>query len=122
MTIVIAMPDATVHPYEMDELLVELAVARQPALKSRLVDVLAPLQDGKDLLRTLEVLFDCGLDRERTTRMLHIHRRTLGYRLRRIRDLTGIQPNTAHGIQLLRSALVATRLPDIPDTDPTGLS
>lgn len=111
LSLVSAMPDAQLRPYQLQELLVELAVARQPMIRQRLADLLLPLRDGKDLTRTLEVLFGCGLDRERTTNVLHIHRRTLTYRLQRIRALTGINPATAHGIQILRSALVATRLP-----------
>ncbi|MFF4860046.1 helix-turn-helix domain-containing protein [Streptomyces rubiginosohelvolus] len=37
-----------------------------------------------------------------------MHRRTLTYRIKRIRELTGLDPTTAHGIQLLRAALTAT--------------
>ncbi len=111
LTLVTAMPDAENRPYSTDELLVELAVARQPALRERLTGLLAPLQQGTDLRRTLEALFDCGLDRQRTTAALHIHRRSLTYRIQRIRELTGLDPSTAHGIQLLRAALTASRLP-----------
>ncbi len=115
LLLVAAMPDVRLRPYQMQELLIELAVARQPAVRQRLADLLTPLGSGKDLTHTLETLFDCGLDRERTTKALHIHRRTLTYRLQRIRELTGINPATAHGIQVLRSALVATRLPVLTD-------
>lgn len=111
LALVGAMPDAESRPYGADELLVELAVARQPAVRRKLTELLAPLQRGTDLQRTLEVLFDCGLDRQRTTAALHIHRRSLTYRIQRIRELTGLDPTTAHGIQLLRAALTATRLP-----------
>jgi hypothetical protein len=111
LSLVSAMPDAQLRPYRLQELLVELAVARQPVIRQGLTDLLRPLRDGKDLTHTLEVLFECDLDREQTTDVLHIHRRTLTYRLQRIRALTGINPASAHGIQILRSALVATRLP-----------
>ena len=111
LSLVCAMPDAENRPYGTDELLVELAVARQPAIRRRLAELLGPLQRGTDLQRTLEVLFDCGLDRQRTTAALHIHRRSLTYRIQRIRELTGLDPTTAHGIQLLRAAVTAARLP-----------
>lgn len=110
LTLVAAMPDVESRPYQIHELLVELALARQPSLQRRLADLLIPLQRGSDLALTLETLFDCGLDREKTSRRLHIHRRTLTYRIQRIRELTGVDPTTAHGIQIFRTALTATRL------------
>ena len=115
LCIVKAMPDAECRPYTEDVLLVELAIARQPDIRQRLAALLAPLEAGADLHRTLEVLFACDLDRERTAAALCIHRRTLRYRLDRIRDLSGIAPDTLRGAQLLRAALTATRLP------PSGL-
>jgi PucR C-terminal helix-turn-helix domain/GGDEF-like domain len=111
ITLVAAMPDAESRPYRTEELLIELAVARQPEMRQRLIDLLAPLTQGTDLQHTLAALFDCGLDREKTARALYIHRRTLTYRIKRIRELTGLDPTTAHGIQLLRAALIATRIP-----------
>ncbi len=106
-----AIPDAGSRPYQADMLLVELAIARQPDIRQRLAGLLTPLDAGADLHHTLEVLLACDLDRERTASELCIHRRTLRYRMDRIQDLTGIDPDTAHGIQLLRAALFATRLP-----------
>ncbi|MEV6841580.1 helix-turn-helix domain-containing protein [Streptomyces sp. NPDC051133] len=114
ITLVAAMPDAQNRPYRIEELLVELAISRQPTVQHRLADLLIPLQQGTDLVQTLDALFACHLDREETARALYIHRRTLSYRIRRIQDLTGINPTTAHGIQLLRTALIATRLHPAP--------
>jgi PucR C-terminal helix-turn-helix domain len=111
LSLVQAIPDADSHPYQADMLLVELAIARQPDIRQRLAALLTPLDAGSDLHRTLEALLACDLDRERTASKLCIHRRTLRYRMDRIRDLTGIDPDTAHGIQLLRAALFAARLP-----------
>ncbi len=110
VALVAAMPDATSRPYRAEELLVALAVARQPDIRRRLADLLAPLLPATDLRRTLEAFFDCDLDWDRTTKALYVHRRTLVYRLERIRELTGLDPTTAHGIQLLRTALTAARL------------
>ncbi|MCP9971858.1 helix-turn-helix domain-containing protein [Actinomadura madurae] len=81
--------------------------ARHPR---RLAAVLSPLDAGTDLRRTLEVLLACNLDRERAARELWIHRRTLHYRLDRIRDLSGVDPSSARGIQLFRAALTSARL------------
>jgi hypothetical protein len=95
----------------MDDLLVELAISRQPDICQRLAALLSPLEEGTDLRHTLEVLLACNLDRERAARELCIHRRTLRYRVDRIRDLSGIDPDSVRGLQLLRTALTAARLP-----------
>ena len=118
LSLVKAIPDASCRPYRMDGLLVELAIARQPDITQRLAALLVPLGAGTDLPRTLEVLFACDLDRERTAKELCIHRRTLRYRMDRIRDLSGIDPDSAHGIQLLRAALTASRLPSLDNHQP----
>lgn len=110
LTVVKAIPDAEDRPYRADELLVELAILEQPGIRGRLAAVLSPLDAGTDLRRTLEVLLACNLDRERAARELWIHRRTLHYRLDRIRDLSGIDPSSARGIQLFRAALTSARL------------
>lgn len=110
LTVVKAVPDAEDRPYRADELLVELAILEQPGIRRRLAAMLKPLDAGTDLRRTLEVLLACNLDRERAARELWIHRRTLHYRLDRIRDLSGVDPSSARGIQLFRAALTSARL------------
>ncbi len=116
LTAVKAIPDAEDRPYRADELLVELAILEQPAIRGRLAAVLQPLDAGTDLRRTLEVLLACNLDRERAARELWIHRRTLHYRLDRIRDLSGVDPSSARGIQLFRAALTSARLTSLERT------
>ncbi|WP_279579304.1 PucR family transcriptional regulator [Fodinicola feengrottensis] len=111
IALIAAMPDAENRPYHVNELLIESTISAQPALRRKLAGLLEPLDQGKDLRRTLEILFACGLDREKTAKRLYIHRRTLTYRLLRIRTLTGFDPAAAHGIQVLRCALTAARLP-----------
>jgi PucR C-terminal helix-turn-helix domain/GGDEF-like domain len=118
LSLVKAIPDAGCRPYRMDDLLVELAIACQPDIRRRLAALLAPLDAGADLRRTLRVLFACDLDRERASRELCINRRTLWYRMDRIRALSGIDPDSAHGIQLLRAALTAARLPALGSPEP----
>lgn len=105
-----AMPDVQRRPYRTEDLLTERIIDRDAEFRARLLDVLAPLRQGTNLLRTLEVLFDCELNRDRAARELSIHRRTLTYRLTRIHALTGLDPTGAHGIQVFRSALTASRL------------
>lgn len=117
LTLALAIPDPGPRPYRMDDLLVELAISRQPDVRQRLAALLTPLEAGTDLRHTLEVLLANNLDRERAARELCIHRRTLRYRVDRIRDLSGIDPDSVPGLQLLRAALTATRLP-VPEPRP----
>jgi hypothetical protein len=113
LSLAVAIPEAGSRPYRMEDLLVELAISRQPEIKARLAGLLVPLGAGADLLRTLEVLLACNLDRERAARQLCIHRRTLRYRMDRVRELSGIDPDSPQGLQLIRAALAAGRLPDL---------
>ncbi|WP_131742814.1 PucR family transcriptional regulator [Actinomadura roseirufa] len=120
LSIVKAIPDAEDRPYRAEELLVELAILGQPEIRRRLAATLSPLDAGTDLRRTLEVLLACNLDRERAARELWIHRRTLHYRLDRIKELSGIDPSSARGIQLLRAALTSARLSALERDDGPG--
>lgn len=72
----------------------ELLLARSPriagALRARVLEPLARGGEGADLVHTLHTLVRCGFDRADTSRALHVHRNTLGYRIRRIEQLAGI--------------------------------
>jgi hypothetical protein len=73
---------------------IELLLARSPRIAAALCAcVLEPLRrggEGADLIHTLRTLVRCGFDRADTSRALHVHRNTLGYRVRRIEQLAGI--------------------------------
>jgi hypothetical protein len=72
----------------------ELLLARSPrvgeTLRARVLGPLTRGGDGADLVRTLRTLVRGGFDRARTSRTLHVHRNTLGYRIGRIEQLTGL--------------------------------
>lgn len=108
-----AIPEANSRTYYAEEMSIELTLLHNSRLRRRLENVLHPLRSGTDLIPTLGALFDNGLDRERTAQALFVHRRTLTYRIQRIRDLSGIDPLTPHGIALLRAALTASKLSNI---------
>lgn len=108
-----AIPETNGRTYYAEELSIELSLLQNSRLRRRLENVLHPLRSGTDLLVTLEALFENGLDRERTAQALFVHRRTLTYRIQKIRDLSGIDPLTPHGIALLRSALTASKLSNL---------
>lgn len=99
------------HPpgtYRLDDVLIEAAVLRSPDIAARLATRLAPLaSSGAPLLETLRSFLASGHDRQRTARRMHIHPNTLIYRLRRIRELTGLSPTRPADIQTLGAALAA---------------
>ena len=93
--------------YTLRHLLTEVQATRPGPARSALLDVLAGLEDHAELLATLATYVEDGGRRTETAKQLHIHPNTLDYRLRRIRDLTGVDPVERDGAQLLRSALIA---------------
>lgn len=103
----VALPDGLVGP---QDLALETALVAQPgaaAVLAGLLDVLAA--DGR-LLDTLVVFLAHDLDRTRAAAALHLSRGGLSLRLDRIAQLTGLDPRTTRGIQVLGSALAARAL------------
>ncbi len=107
----------------LDDVLLEMALFTSPSAGQYLNDLVELLHEGPDLLQTLTVLYANDLDRGRTAGQLHLHRTTLDYRLGRIRELTGLDPVSTRGVQLLATALTASRMvgdaPSHPGTDTT---
>jgi len=96
--------------YVLRDVLLEYQLTRPSDAQETLASLIEPLDRNPDLLRTLEAYLDSDLDRRRTAAALHVHPNTFDYRLRRIIDLTGLDPATTHGLQLLGAALAARRL------------
>jgi hypothetical protein len=107
------------HPpalYLLDDVPLEVSLMRSPDLAERLALRLTPLYgSGAPLLETLQIYLDSSQDRRQTARALHIHPNTLDYRLRRIRELTGLSVNAPRDIQLLGAATTAWCLLNLPD-------
>ncbi len=59
---------------------------------------LAPLQSQPYLLETLRCHLDNDLAVAETARLLHVHKNTVGYRIRRIQDLTGLDLRIARDV------------------------
>ena len=91
-------------------MLLEYQLTRPSDATEELLRLLDPLDRNPDLPHTLEVYLANDLDRRRTAAALHVHPNTLDYRLRRIVELTGLDPSTTRGLQLLGAALAARRL------------
>jgi hypothetical protein len=100
--------------YLLRDVLLEYQLTRPSDAQEALASLIEPLDRNPDLLRTLEAYLDTDLDRRRTAAALHVHPNTFDYRLRRIIELTGLDPATTHGLQLLGAALAARRLTDGP--------
>jgi len=96
--------------YLLRDVLLEYQLTRPSDAQADLAQLLEPLDRNPDLPLTLEVYLDHDLDRRSTASALHVHPNTLDYRLRRIVELTGLDPSTTRGLQLLGAALAARRL------------
>jgi hypothetical protein len=96
--------------YRLTDLLLEYQLSRPSAALPFLASLLDPLDRNPDLVRTLQVYLARDLDRRSTAAQLHVHPNTLDYRLRRIVELTELDPSTTRGLQLLAAALAARQL------------
>nr|WP_055509228.1 helix-turn-helix domain-containing protein [Nonomuraea pusilla] len=96
--------------YRLVDVLLEYQLSRSSAATDALAGLLDPLLDNPDLLRTLKVYLDTGLDRRRAAEVLHVHPNTVDYRLRRAVALTGLDPLDPAHLQRIGAALAARRL------------
>ncbi|WP_079126037.1 PucR family transcriptional regulator [Streptomyces sp. ERV7] len=100
---------ALLRPHSLADVFVELAVTDVPFADDWLQEVAKHLASGPDLLVTLDAYYGYDMSRGAAAAALHVHPRTLDYRLRRVRELTGIDPGSTHGVRIL-SSVVARRL------------
>lgn len=96
--------------YTISDVLVEYAVTLNEKVRTDLAAVIRPLRAHKVLLETLTAFVDCDYSRNKAARSLFIHRSTLDYRLRRIGDVTGCDPTSGRGAQMLTAAMIAEAL------------
>ncbi|MFJ5774634.1 PucR family transcriptional regulator [Streptomyces sp. NPDC093094] len=102
-------PSRRLRPSTMADVFVELAVAEAPFIDTWLHTVARSLESGPDLVTTLDAYYRHDMNRGSAAASLNIHPRTLDYRLRRVAELTGINPGSTHGIRTL-STVVTRRL------------
>jgi hypothetical protein len=93
--------------YSINDVLVEYAVIRHEEVTENLVAVIKPLRAHAVLWETLTALIDADYNRNKAAKNLFIHRSTLDYRLQRIASVTGCDPTSGRGVQLLTAALIA---------------
>jgi len=95
--------------YRLDDVLVEYQLTRPGAARDRLAAALDPLEAHPELAETLAAYLALDTNRRRTAARLHVHPNTVDYRLRRIRDLTGIDPLHPAGLPRIIAASAARR-------------
>ncbi|MGW0574896.1 PucR family transcriptional regulator [Streptomyces sp. NPDC002920] len=100
---------ARMRAHTVADVFVELAVAGTPFADDWLRTVARRLDPGPDLFVTLDAYYRHDMQRGAASAALNVHARTLDYRLRRVRELTGIDPGSTHGVRVL-SAVVNRRL------------
>ena len=108
-----------------------LATAQNsPALERFVREWLGTLMEydathGAQLVLTLSEYLECGGNYDATARALSVHRSTLKYRLRRIREVSGHElscPDTQFNLQLAARAWRTMQALHGPDGFPAGLS
>jgi len=103
---------AAPRPVAADDLLPERALAGDGVARARLVAAVAPLASAPELRRTLEVYVEGGGALEACARALFVHPNTVRYRLRRVSEITHLDPADPRDALVLRTAVVVDRLGD----------
>ncbi|WP_433657446.1 PucR family transcriptional regulator [Nocardia sp. CA-128927] len=96
--------------YRLDDLLLEHQLTRPGPARERLVERITPILSSPHLLDALDAHLRHGSDRKAAAAEIHVHPNTFSYRLRRIAELTGIDPTEPHDSRLLAAALTIHRL------------
>jgi sugar diacid utilization regulator len=99
------METAPRRVHTISDLFVELGVQVMPQVDGWLRELAEQLSTGPDLVRTLDAFYEHGMNRTSASAALHIHPRTLDYRLRRTRDLVGVDPASVRGVRVLGTAV-----------------
>lgn len=92
--------------YRPHELAFEYQLTRPGPARDYLSSVLDSLEAYPELLTTLEVHMATNMQRSRSARKLYVHTNTVDYRLKRIGQITGFDPNDVTGLCYLRAALL----------------
>lgn len=100
------------RPVRAEHLLPERALAGDPDAKAELIScVVRPLAAaGGELSRTLASYLEGGGALESCARALFVHPNTVRYRLRRVTEVTGLDPTEPRTSLVLRVALIIGRL------------
>ncbi|TLF72857.1 PucR family transcriptional regulator [Nocardia cyriacigeorgica] len=95
--------------YRLDDLLLEYQLTRPGRARDRLAERIEPLSTRPHLLAALDAYLRHGTDRKTAAAEVHVHPNTFSYRLRRIAELTGLDPADPTDTRLLAAALTVVR-------------
>lgn len=93
------------HVYTMADVLVEVGVVELPEIDRWLRQIADRLAASPNLVSTIDSYYRNDMNRSRTAAALSIHPRTLDYRLRRVHDITDIDPHAVQGVRILSTAV-----------------
>ncbi|WP_067686816.1 PucR family transcriptional regulator [Nocardia jejuensis] len=96
--------------YRLDDLVLEFQLTRPGPARDNLADRISPLLPKPHLLEALEAHLRHGSDRKSAAAELQVHPNTFTYRLRRVCELTGVDPTDPANSRLLAAALTIHRL------------
>lgn len=105
--------------YRTGDLALEYQLSRPGPGQSRLRSMIAPLDGYPELLHTLRTFIANEANRRVSAKTLYVHPNTVDYRLKRVEQLTGVDPLSSAGLMSLHAALVVDRLARAADTDVT---
>ncbi|MGW4480748.1 PucR family transcriptional regulator [Rhodococcus triatomae] len=95
--------------YRLTDVLLDYQLSRPSAARRELAALLAPLAGKPELMQTLEAYIASGLNRRATAATLAVHANTVDYRMRRVLELTGLNPTDPSDLPRIGAALVAMR-------------
>lgn len=110
---VVALVARTRRPpglYRLADVLLEYQLSRPSAAQRELAGLLTPLVGKPELMQTLEEYVAAGLNRRATAAALAVHANTVDYRMRRVFELTGLNPADPADLPHIGAALVARRV------------
>jgi len=96
--------------YRISDLALEFQIARPGIGRRHLTRLLDPLRQTPDLLPTLEAFVATEANRKKAAKQLVCHPNTVDYRLKRIEQITGVDPMKSSGLRALHAALIADSL------------
>ncbi|KAA1421664.1 PucR family transcriptional regulator [Nocardioides humilatus] len=93
--------------YELADVALDFQLRQPGPARAVLAALLDALDDRPDLAETLQVFVATGLNRRRTAAALAVHPNTVDNRLRRVAELTGLDPTDSADVPTIRAAIVA---------------
>ncbi len=97
--------------YELADVALDVQLRRPGPAREVLAARLAALEGRPDLGETLAFFVASGLNRRRTASSLGVHPNTIDNRLRRVAELTGLDPTDPADVPTIRAAIVAGSSP-----------